>query len=258
MTETRDQPSRAGLNGNQLPSAATQQGTSWTRGAGDAAADEISRQQTSDRPFLGFGLGTSGAANPVVSLPNNAAGGANIIVQSHADQEKDNLAKCGIVKLLLLGLGMNIDWDSGVVTNKAFAPWSKAFRIILSAPPSSRTARTRSLLQSFFDMEFKGSQRRDPMFSLLSMNVASTQFVNALLNGSLSTQDVASANQESATLNLMHFTRQNLRDKVAIVRTRVRKRALPRIRTTPSPFTATVRRPPLMSWDASALTMWMM
>ena len=202
---SRNQESQSGSNvlGNELP----------------LPHDRQQQQRPySDASTSGFGFGVSSApARPF--LPQQRTMN-NIFVKDRAEVDREELGSFGLSRLFLYGIGMKINWENGTVDNITLPKWASAFRTVIASPNPTWQARMKSLLSSFFNMKLQGALARDPMYTLRSMRLFTTPFVNAILHGNFSTQDLERLSEDPTQLNVMHFAAQNLKDKVAIVTSR--------------------------------------
>ncbi len=142
--------------------------------------------------------------------------GGSIILQSHADVERQSEASTGVIKLAIFGVSFtNVDAELSTLGDPRYCEFTQRFEKAITASPGSRLDFVRGLLRDTFNNKPQGELGRDMLITLLSMKLWQKSLLVSLLSGNLQTEELDSVFTESGQVNILSFVPQTNDTRIA-------------------------------------------
>ena len=158
-----------------------------------------------------FQVGTQSIA-PMAQSPFPSG---NVMLQLPSEIDKESEAKKGIIKLMLLHIGGDIDVDATTVTNVALATPSKGMQVVLNQPRAARASHFADLVRMTLDTA-KNQDYTNIRSTQITLKVISKVLSSHILQGNFATEKVTSLDVEANSVEPSVFLPQ--RNKLLIDR----------------------------------------
>ena len=137
---------------------------------------------------------------------------SNIVTNSSKDQQESLSENLALARLKLMGISFDIDFVKGTVSNPSLTDFSSIMSNIISSNESKAIKVERLNLASRKIFSFQPTnraQQQNPLNTLRSMNTYSRPFLQAHLEGRLSSDNVTEFSKNTTGLTALSYLPQN-------------------------------------------------